>query len=163
MTDEGDDFKEFKRKAETARKYVDSLGDGFPQNYKEIAFKLLLEKGLGLPESAHTPEKSDKPVTLPSKTSLAGFIRKLTLKSHSDTTLAIAYYLHKQGIETFNVADIETGYTSAREKKSSNTSQMISENIKKGYIDRSGDKDGKKAFMLLQDGIDFIEKLVEGG
>lgn len=157
-----DDIKDFKKKAETAREYVDNLGAGFPQNYKEIAFKLLLERNLGLKESVRDlPEQSVKPVTLGSKTSLAGFIRKLNVRTHPDIVLAIAYYLYAQGTETFTAKDIDMAYTSAKIKKSSNTSQMIIQNLLKDYINEAGDREGKKAYILLQNGIDVIERIIK--
>src|SRR6267154_4396807 len=76
--------------------------------------------------------------------SIREFIQRLDLKKHTDITLAFGYYLEKhQGVTEFTPADINNCYYEAK-LESSNTSQMIIQNIKRGYFmasKKKGEKD----------------------
>jgi len=92
------------------------------------------------------------------QTSVGEFIRLLGLKKHTDLVLAFGYYLEKYaGLQAFTPADINTCYYEAK-MESSNTSQMIILNIRRGFLmPAKRDKEkGKKAYTLTRSGEDFI-------
>ena len=75
--------------------------------------------------------------------SIREFIQQLDLKKHTDITLAFAYYLEKhQGVSKFTPADINNCYYEAK-LEFSNTSQMIIQNIKRGFLMASRNKEAK--------------------
>lgn len=94
------------------------------------------------------------------KVSLGEFIRQLGFKKHTDMVLAFGYYLEKvSGLASFTAADINTCYYEAK-LESSNTSQMIVQNIRSGRMmpAKKGEDKGKKAYVLTRTGEEFIEK-----
>lgn len=95
--------------------------------------------------------------------SIREFIQILDLKKHTDIILAFAYYLEKySAISEFTPADINNCYYEAK-MESSNTSQMIVQNIKRGFIMTSkkrGEK-GKIRYTLTSSGEKFIASKIE--
>jgi hypothetical protein len=91
--------------------------------------------------------------------SIREFIQRLDLKKHTDITLAFGYYLEKhQGVAEFTPADLNNCYYEAK-LESSNTSQMIIQNIKRGFLmtsKKKGDKD-KNRYTLTSTGEKFVE------
>jgi len=91
--------------------------------------------------------------------SIREFIQQLDLKKQTDITLAFGYYLERYtGALEFTPADINNCYYEAK-MESSNTSQMIVQNIKHGYMmasKRKGEK-GKNRYTLTRTGEKFIE------
>lgn len=66
--------------------------------------------------------------------SVGEFVRQTGLKKHTDLVVAFAYYLEKHGdLKEFTSADINNCYYEAK-IESSNTSQMLSQNIKRSFI-----------------------------
>ena len=66
--------------------------------------------------------------------SIGEFVRQLGLKKHTDFVLAFGYYLEKfSGMREFSPADINKCYYDAK-MESSNTSQMLIQNIRHGRI-----------------------------
>jgi hypothetical protein len=91
--------------------------------------------------------------------SIREFIQQFELKKHTDITLAFGYYLEKfTGVTDFTAADINSCYYNAK-MESSNTSQMIVQNIKRGYMMASkkrGEK-GTNRYTLTNTGEKFVE------
>lgn len=99
-------------------------------------------------------------VTVPGKTSVGEFIRQLEVKKHMDLVVAFGYYLEKlAGLASFTVADINNCYYEAK-LESSNTSQMIIQNIKKGHMMAARGKadKGHQAFVLTRTGEEYVSK-----
>ena len=95
-------------------------------------------------------------------TSPGEFIRQFHLKKHTDFVLAFAYYLEKHsGLTAFAAADINNCYYEAK-MESSNTSQMIIQNIKRGYlVEAKGagkDKGPGKLYTLTHSGLEYLQK-----
>jgi len=91
--------------------------------------------------------------------SIREFIQQLDLKKHTDITLAFGYYLERNaGVSEFTPADINNCYYEAK-MESSNTSQMIVQNIKRGYMmpSRKKGEKGKNRYTLTSTGEKFIE------
>ena len=113
----------------------------------------------------HSGEKSaDK--KFPSSTqplgkgvSIREFIQQFELKKQTDITLAFGYYIEKYtGVSEFTAADINNCYYDAK-MESSNTSQMIVQNIKRGYMmpsKKKGEK-GINRYTLTSSGEKFVE------
>ena len=96
--------------------------------------------------------------------SIREFIQKLGFTKHTDISLAFGYYLEKHsGASEFTPADVNNCYYEAK-LESSNTSQMIIQNIKRGYLmasKKKGEK-GKNAYTLTSSGEQFIESKLSG-
>lgn len=94
--------------------------------------------------------------------SIREFIQQLELKKHTDISLAFGFYLEKhQGVPEFSSADINNCYYEAK-LEPSNTSQMIVQNIKRGFLmvakNARGEKEKKgKGYTLTRTGEQFIE------
>jgi hypothetical protein len=90
--------------------------------------------------------------------SIREFIQRLDLKKHTDISLAFGYFLEKhQGVSEFTPADINNCYYEAK-LESSNTSQMIIQNIKRGLLMPSKKKGpGKNRYTLTSSGEKFVE------
>jgi len=92
--------------------------------------------------------------------SVGEFIRKLDFKKHTEVVLAFGYYLEKySGMREFSPADVNKCYYDAK-LDSSNTSQMLIQNIKRGRVMQAklGKKKGQKLYTLTRTGEEFIEK-----
>jgi hypothetical protein len=91
--------------------------------------------------------------------SIREFIQQLDLKKHTDISLAFGYFLEKyQGMAAFSPADINKCYYEAK-LEPSNTSQMIIQNTKRGFLmeaKTAGEK-GKKSYTLTRSGEQFVE------
>ena len=93
--------------------------------------------------------------------SISEFIRQLGLKKHTDILVAFGYYLEKySGLASFTPADINSCYYDAK-MESSNTSQMIIQNIKSSRVMEAkktkGSGKGKKSYVLTRTGEEFVE------
>jgi hypothetical protein len=95
------------------------------------------------------------------------FIRQFHFKKHTDFVLAFGYYLEQHsGLHEFTAADINNCYYEAK-LESSNTSQMIIQDIKRGYIMEAkssgkGKKRGK-LFTLTQSGEEYLQSALAAG
>ncbi len=126
------------------------------QDFKEI---------LGLSEHAkpvlsgeQKPSKVLAAKSLGSKASSPReFIDRYGLKRHVDIVLAFGYFLERtRGLKSFTGADINTCYYEAK-VETSNTSQMIINNIKKGLIMPQSKKAGARAtYTLTRTGEEFV-------
>lgn len=91
--------------------------------------------------------------------SIREFIQQFEIKKQTDITLAFGYYLEKHtGVQEFTAADLNNCYYDAK-MESSNTSQMIVQNIKRGYMmpsKKKGEK-GTNRYTLTSSGEKFVE------
>jgi hypothetical protein len=138
--------------AEGDKEFVLEMIDRFE---KSIAFKPTKHRGgsertEGAPPAAQEPAKT---------LSVGEFIRKLGFKKHVDFVLAFGYYIEKnQGASSFTPADINTCYYDSK-LESSNTSQMMVLNIRRGFImEAKQDKgESKKRYTLTNSGEEYIQ------
>lgn len=97
--------------------------------------------------------------------SIREFVQRLGFKKHTDITLAFGYYLEQQEeAREFSPADINNCYYEAK-IESSNTSQMIIQNIRRGFMMQSKAKSdkGRKLYTLTSSGEKYIrDKLASG-
>jgi len=93
--------------------------------------------------------------------SVGEFILQVGTKKHTETVLAFGYYLEKYaGAKEFTAADINSCYYDSK-MESSNTSQMIINNIRTRRLmeaKRKPGEKGRKAYVLTRTGEVFIEK-----
>ncbi len=91
--------------------------------------------------------------------SVREFLRSFEIKKHTDYVLAFGYYLEKYtGQQDFTPADINKMYYEAK-LESSNTSQMVIQNIKRGFVmEKKGSEGGRKRYLLTSSGEKYIEK-----
>lgn len=95
----------------------------------------------------------------PARTPAPGeFIRKLQIKKHTEYVLAFAFYLYKySGLDEFSAVDINNMYYDCRMEKS-NTSQMITYNIRGGLLmDGSQKSKGKRNYRITAIGMKLVE------
>ena len=93
----------------------------------------------------------------------AQFFKKINARTAVDRVLAAGYYLEIiNGMENFTASEIrDTIQKKAKTQPPKNPSDLINNNIKKGYMMSAGDKDGKMAFVLTSDGEEFIKASLE--
>lgn len=119
---------------------------------------------LAIPKTGKTKAGSGpSPVASYKALSVREFILQLESRKHTDMVLAFGYYLEKHsGQSAFAPADLNNLYYEAK-LDTSNTSQMIIQNIKRGYMmeAKKGDSDGKKQqYVLTNSGEKYIEGLL---
>jgi hypothetical protein len=108
------------------------------------------------------------PLAVVKGTSPGEFIRQFRFKKHTDFVLAFGYYLEKHsGVSEFSAADINNCYYEAK-MESSNTSQMIIQNIRRGFMmpaKKAGkeNKGGRKLFTLTRTGEQHLQKALTSG
>ena len=135
---------------------------------KKYITKMIQEFGFGEDTQTLLPPKAGKkgvPGAIPpkgfGKLSAAEFVLKYQIKKHTDLVLGFGYYIEKvKGMDKFTPADITSCYYEAK-LEASNTSQMIIQNIKRGFLmgakgSEKGAK-GKKYYTLTQSGLKFVE------
>lgn len=110
----------------------------------------------GQKDKPGTPPPS--PINLPGKkVSVGEFIRQMGFKKHTDLVLAFGYYLEKHGgLGAFTPADINACYYDSK-LESSNTSQMIIQNIRRGFLMPAKNEEARKAYTLTRSGEEFVE------
>jgi hypothetical protein len=90
------------------------------------------------------------------------FIRQIGVKKHTDLVVAFGYYLEEQaGLKDFTAADIGNCYYEAK-METTNVSQSIIQNIKRGYLmEAKLDKEAKKGrrYTVTATGQAFIKKI----
>ena len=93
--------------------------------------------------------------------SVGEFIRQIGVKKHTDLVVAFGYYLEEHsGLKDFTPADVNNCYYEAK-METSNVSQSIIQNIKRGYLmEAKGDKKLKKGrrYTLTASGQTFIKR-----
>jgi hypothetical protein len=107
------------------------------------------------------------PVALASskQVSVGEFIRQLGVKKHTDLVVAFGYYLEEHsGLKDFTPADLSNCYYEAK-METSNVSQSIIQNIKRGYLmEAKGDQKKKKGrrYTVTSSGQAFVKKIARG-
>lgn len=91
--------------------------------------------------------------------SVVEFIRPFGATKHTDLALLFGYYLEKQaGLADFTAADINNCYYEAK-LESSNTSQMLINNIKTGRMMEAKGSGAKKRYRLTVTGEKAVAKM----
>lgn len=129
---------------------------------KETAFNFLVQKFLGGGKEKsleRTSEEISKEGTIKTESTmtLSDLFDKIKPKKHVDKVLVFGYYLEKlKGMDSFTSADIGKCYYDLRTDES-NTTQMITQNIKKGFMmSAKGVRGGKQHFVVTRKGEQYI-------
>jgi predicted nucleotidyltransferase component of viral defense system len=134
--------------------------------FVEEKFKELLElKPKVVQKETYVPLSEQSLSEGGKKISLAEFLRTKNPKSHGDKILTFGYFLEKdKGYSSFNLNDIDTCYKEARIPKTKNFSPYLIQLIRDGYLmDAEEKKDNKKAWILTDSGLKFVEALTPEG
>lgn len=101
-----------------------------------------------------------RPEVAKKEISVREFILSKKPENDVQRTLTIGYYLEKyEGLLSFNVKDLESGFRDAKEKVPKNINLCVIANISKGHMMEAKErKDNLKAWVLTNSG----EKYVEG-
>jgi hypothetical protein len=93
------------------------------------------------------------------KLSAKEFLLGKTIKSESQKALALAFFLERmEGLESFNVSDLEAAFRSAREKLPKNMNDAVNKNIARGFLMEAKEKkSSKKAWHLTATGEQHVE------
>jgi hypothetical protein len=93
------------------------------------------------------------------KQSAREFLLAKKITTETQKVLALAYYLeHVEGLEAFNVPDIERAFRAAREKLPANMNDLVNKNIARGFLMEAEEKkNSKKAWYLTSTGERFVE------
>ena len=145
---------DFQFEAEGDKSFVLEMINRFEGGIPTISKKP--EKGSG--KKVESGSRADKPMK---SISVGEFVRQIGVKKHTDIVLVFGYYLEKfSGLTEFTVADINTCYYDSK-MESSNTSQMIINNIKRGLImEAKRSEKKKKSFLLTRTGEEFVKSLL---
>ena len=132
-----------------------------PSGYveKKVAEFLEKQKQVSVPSGVSSP-KSTTSSAMPASTkemSEAQFFKKVSPRSDVDRVLAAGYFLEKfKSQDNFTASEVSETIRSAKTLPPKNTNDLINANIRKGHMMPSGDKEGKKAFVLTSDGEEAI-------
>ncbi len=101
----------------------------------------------------------DPKPTKTKKMSPKEFLLTKSVKFSMQKVLVLGYYLeHMEGIESFNVMDLESIFRAAKEKLPKNINDMVNKNVARGLIDEAkSQKDSKKAWYLTSTGENLVE------
>lgn len=93
------------------------------------------------------------------KLSAKEFLLTKNVGSELQRVAALAFYLEREeGVSSFNVADLEAAFRSAREKLPKNMNDAVNKNIARGFFMQAAEKkDSKKAWQLTATGERFVE------
>lgn len=151
------------------------LGEFEVEGDKDFVLEMVKRYGPHGDPASITSERKEKkgyekrsslpPPTAGKSLSIREFVQRMDLKKHTDISLAFGYYLEKhQGVTEFTPADINNCYYEAK-LEASNTSQMIIQNIKRGFLmasKKTGDK-AKNRYTLTSSGEKFVESKLSSG
>lgn len=134
---------------------------------KKIAEFLEKQKGGSVLPSAGSTKGTARTTTevaqrIGKEISVAQFFKKISPKTDIDRVLAAGYFLEKfKNQESFTASEILEAVRGAKISPPSNTNDSINKNIKKGYMMPSGDREGKRAFVLTSDGEETLAELLK--
>ncbi len=99
-----------------------------------------------------------KTLSLAKGVSVGECIKQFDLKKHTDLVLPFGYYLEQHArLKDFTPADINNCYYEAKIDRS-NTSQMIVQDIRRGFLMAAkGQKGAKQHYTLTRSGEDFVK------
>ena len=115
--------------------------------YKNIAFRVILEKQIGLERQSRQEPFLEITKVIVEDKPINEYFAELKIGSLLEGTLALAYYLLKhEEMETFNARDLSDAYQKARlgaSHKPRNISDAVANCAKKGWIAEAKEKKEK--------------------
>lgn len=123
---------------------------------REILKKIdALEERIRKLEDARSSNDGEMPIpSRRKKTSAKEFLMTKELKAETQKVLALGYFLeYMDGMESFNVNDLETAFRAAKERLPKNMNDAVNKNIARGFLmEAAAKKDAKKAWCLTATG-----------
>lgn len=109
-----------------------------------------LERLLAAPSAIATKAK---------KMSAKEFLLTKSAKFEVQKVLALGYFLeYMEGMESFNVLDLESAFRAAKEKLPKNVNDTANKNVARGFLmEAETKKDSKKAWYLTSTGERHVE------
>lgn len=150
--------KEIKEKIEEAKEIVgDDVQDPFAQiAFREVLRILLGQAGVGIVQQP--PEIKDAKIR--ADMNIGELMAKLKVKNATERVTAMLYYHINNGITSTTRSEIYDLYSTIRQKKPGNLSDVIARCIRKGHIiEASEKKDKQKAWQITQTGERYIAEL----
>lgn len=94
------------------------------------------------------------------KASAKEFLMTKQLKAETQKVVALGYYLeYTEGMESFNIDDLEATFQSAKEKRPKNMNDAVNKNISRGLLMEAAEKkNAKKAWVLTSTGEKYVEE-----
>lgn len=88
------------------------------------------------------------------KSSAKEFLMTKEIKTETQKVLVLGYFLeYVEGMESFNVNDLETAFRAAKEKLPKNMNDAVNKNIARGFLMEAAEKkESKKAWCLTTTG-----------
>lgn len=119
-----------------------------------------LERRIARIETALPSNEVVLTVAKAKKLSPKEFLMTKELKRETQKALALGYYLeYIEGMESFNIADLETAFRSVKERPPQNMNDTINKNIARGFLMETKEKkDSKKAWVLTSTGEKYVEE-----
>jgi hypothetical protein len=102
---------------------------------------------------------SDTVITKKKKSSAKEFLMTKEIKTETQKVLALGYFLeYMEGMESFNVNDLEVAFRAAKEKLPKNMNDAVNKNIARGFLMEAAEKkDAKKAWCLTATGEKYLK------
>lgn len=81
------------------------------------------------------------------------------IRTDTQKVLALGYFLeYIEGMESFNVSDLEAVFRAAKEKSPANMNDAVNKNTKRGFLMEAAEKkNGTKAWCLTSTGERHLE------
>lgn len=154
---------------ETLEKAV-AIVNSVDDRYRNVAFPIILQalvvpsQAAGANTQALKQQLVAEEQRLFSSLSVNEFFRLARPDTHVARFVCAAYYLlHSGKFEQFTMADILEIYGKLREPKPKNSSDVMSQCIKKAYIiDGPATSDKQKMWVITPEGEKFVEGLLNG-
>ncbi len=151
--------KEIKEKIEEAKEIV---GDDAQDPFAQIAFREVLRILLGQAGVGVVQQPSEiKDVKIRADMSIGEFMAKLKVKNETERLTAMLCYNINNGIISTTRSEIYDLYSTIRQKKPGNLSDVIARCIRRGHIiEASEKKDDHKAWQITTTGEKCIAELL---
>lgn len=149
--------EELKEKIKKAREIV---GDDVQDQFAQIAFREILRVLLGQASGRveETQGVIDSGIVVKG-VNVGEFMAKLKVNTETDRMPAILFYHLHNGIESSTASEIHDVYSTIRQKKPANLSDVIGRCIRKGHIIESPEKkDNQKAWQITPSGEKYVKE-----
>ncbi len=119
----------------------------------------LEERVKRLEETLSSSVADETVITKKKKSSAKEFLMTKEIKTETQKVLALGYFLeYMEGIESFNVNDLEAVFRAAKEKLPKNMNDAVNKNIARGLLMEAAEKkDAKKAWCLTATGEKYLK------
>lgn len=155
-------YRDFELEIEGEETFVESKIKDFPSVLDKIINNGENNQNNMLPEPNTTATLSQLEYKTEKQKNLNEFLKEKNFSKDVDLVLGLAYYLIQyNNKEEFTSKDIKELLKKAKYPSNKNITDLLNNNIKKGYIEETGNKiDGFKSLIIIEPGIVYIENYV---